>query len=93
MGSQYLQIEVGRHVHKRQASHICSMRNTGACTQPGDERHMLLECPALADVRLQSSLILLTCSGVMIMRRLLWAKDQREICRQIIACLDKMSSQ
>ena len=33
---------------------------------------------------------LLPCSGVM--RRLLWAKDQHEVCRYIIACLDRMSS-
>ena len=51
---------------------------------------MLLECLALADLGLQFSSLLLSCSSVM--RRLLWAKDQHEVCRYIIACLDRMSS-
>ena len=38
----------------------------------------------------QFSSLLLPCSGVM--RRLLWARDQHEVCRYIIACLDRMSS-
>ena len=53
----------------------------------GDERHLLLDCPALADLRLQFSSLLLSDSSVM--RRLLWAKDQHEVCRYIIACFDK----
>ena len=45
--------------------------------------HMLLECHALAGLRLQWSALLLSCSSVM--RRLIWAKDQHEVCRYIIA--------
>ena len=88
MGSHHLPVEEGRHFNLPRASRVCNLCNTDAL---GDERHMLLECPALADLRLQFSSLLLPCSGVM--RRLLWAKDQHEVCRYIIACLDRMSSQ
>ena len=44
----------------------------------------------LADLRLQFSSLLLSCSSVV--RRLLRAKDQHEVCRCIIACLDRMAS-
>ncbi len=87
MGSHHLPVEEGRHFNLPRASRVCNLCNTDAL---GDERHMLLECPALADLRLQFSSLLLPCSGVM--RRLLWAKDQHEVCRYIIACLDRMSS-
>ena len=85
--SHHLPVEEGRHLTLPRASRVCNLCNTDAL---GDERHMLLECPALADLRLQFSSLLLPCSGVM--RRLLWAKDQHEVCRYIIACLDRMSS-
>ena len=87
MGSHHLPVEEGRPFNLPRASRVCNLCNTDAL---GDERHMLLECPALADLRLQFSSLLLPCSGVM--RRLLWAKDQHEVCRYIIACLDRMSS-
>ncbi len=86
MGSHHLPVEEGRHFNLPRASRVCNLCNTDAL---GDERHMLLECPALADLRLQFSSLLLPCSSVM--RRLLWAKDQHEVCRYIIACLDRMS--
>ena len=70
MGSHHLPIEEGRHFNLPRASRVCNLCNTDAL---GDERHMLLECPALAALRLQFSSLLLPCSGVM--RRLLWAKD------------------
>ena len=84
MGSHHLPVEEGRHFNLTWASCVCNLCNTDAL---GDERHMLLECPALADLRLQFSTLLLPCSSVM--RRLLWAKDQHEVCRYIIACLDR----
>ena len=87
LGSHHLPVEEGRHFNLPRASRVCNLCNTDAL---GDERHMLLECPALADLRLQFSSLLLPCAGVM--RRLLWAKDQHEVCRYIIACLDRMSS-
>ena len=91
-------VEEGRHFNLPRASRVCDLCNTGAL---GDERHKLLECPALADLlpsflpsladlRLQFSSLLLLCSSVI--RRLLCAKDQHEVCRYIIACLDRMSS-
>ena len=84
MGSHHLPVEEGRHFNLPRASRVCNC-NTGAL---GDERRMLLECPALADLS-QFSSFLLSCSSIM--RRLLWAKDQHEVCRYIIACLDWMS--
>ena len=87
MGSHHLPIEEGCHFNLPRASRDCNLCNTGAL---GDERHTLLECPALADLRLQFSSILLSRSSVM--RRPLWAKDQHEVCRYIVACLDRMSS-
>ena len=82
MGSHALLIEEGRHSNQPRASRVCNLCNPGAL---GDERHMLLECPALTGLRLQFSSLLLSCSSIM--RRLLWAKDQHEISRYIIACL------
>ena len=87
MGSHHLPVE-GLHLKQPRASRGCNLCNTGAL---GDERHMLLECPALAGLRLQFSSLFLSCSSV-IMRQLLWAKDQHEVCRYIKACLDRMSS-
>ena len=87
MGSHHLPFEEGRPFNLPRASRVCNMCNTGAL---GDERHVLLECPALADLSLQFSSLLLSCSTVMWRR--LWAKDPHEVCRCIIACLDRMSS-
>ena len=52
---------------------------------------MLLECPALADLRDRDeySPLVAECSGVM--ARLVWAKNQPMVSRYIIAGLDKMS--
>ena len=50
MGSHHLPVEEGRHFNLPWASRVCNLCNTDAL---GDERHMLLECPALADLRLQ----------------------------------------
>ena len=86
MGTHHLPVEEDRHFNLPRASRVCNLCNTGAI---GDERHMLLECAALADLRLQFSSLLLSCSSVM--SRLLLGKDQHEVCRYIIACLDRMS--
>ena len=80
MGSHHLPAEEGRHFNLPWASRVCNLCSTDAL---GDERHMLLECPALADLRLQFSSLLLSCSCDM--RWLFWAKDQHEVCRYIIA--------
>ena len=47
MGSHHLPVEEGRHFNLPRASRVCNLCNTGAL---GDERHMLLECTALADI-------------------------------------------
>ena len=86
MRSHHLPIEEGRHLNQPRASRVCNLCNTRAL---GDERHMLLECPALAGLRLQFSSLLLSCPSVM--KRLLWAKDQHEVCKYIITCLGRMS--
>ena len=48
--SHHLPAEEGRFLNLPRASRVCNLCNTGAS---GDDRHMLLECPALADLRLQ----------------------------------------
>ena len=58
MGSHHLPVEEGHQLNLFRASRVCSLCNTYAL---GDERHMLLECPALADLRLQFSSLLLCC--------------------------------
>ena len=74
MGSHQLAIEVIEEGPR--AGGVSNLYNAGAL---GDARHMLLECPALAGLRSQSSLPVQSCSGVM--RLLLWAKDQHEVCK------------
>ena len=56
MGSHHLLIEEGRHFNQPRASRVCNLCNTAAL---GDERHMLLECPALAGLRLHFSSLLM----------------------------------
>ena len=48
MGSDLLPIEQGRHLRLPRHRRVCRLCHPGAL---GDERHMLLECPALADLR------------------------------------------
>ena len=62
MGPHHLSVKQGRHFNLPRASRVCNLCNTGAT---GDESHMLLECPALAGLRLQFSSLLLSCSSVM----------------------------
>ena len=86
MGSHLLPIEQGRHLRLPRHRRVCRLCHTGAL---GDERHMLLECPALADLREEYSPLVAECSGVM--ARLVWARNQPMVSRYIIACLDRMS--
>ena len=62
MGSHLLPIEQGRHLRLPRHRRVCRLCHTGAL---GDKRHMLLECPALADLRDEYSLLVAECSGVM----------------------------
>ena len=61
----------------------------------GDQRHMLLELPALADLRREFSPVVASCSGVM--ARLLRVKDQTMVSRSaslhaLIECHASMTS-
>ena len=56
IGSHHLPDEDGPHLNQPRASRVCNLCNTGAL---GDGKHMLLECPALAGLRLQFSSLLL----------------------------------
>ena len=86
LGSHDLPIEQGRHLRLPRHRGVCRLCHTGAL---GDERHMLLECPALADLRDEYSPLVAECSGVM--ARLVWARNQPMVSKYIIACLDIMS--
>ena len=86
MGSHLLLIEQGRHLRlprHRRVYRICHAG--GLC----DEWHILLECPALADLRDKCPPLAAECSGVM--ARLVWARNQPIVGRYIIAYLDRMS--
>ena len=85
MGAHLLPIEQGRHLRLPRHSRICRLCHTGAL---GDERHMLLECSALSDLRAEFSTLVSACLGVM--ARLMWSKDQLLLSRYIIRCLDRM---
>ena len=86
MESHMLPIEQGRHLQSPRHRRICKVCHAGAL---GDERHLLPECPALADVRTQYSQLIAHCSGIM--ARLVWFKDQPLVSRYIITCLDTVS--
>ena len=62
MGSHLLPIEQGRHLRLPCHKRVSSLCHIGAL---GDERHMLLECPAFADLRNEFSSLTTECSGVM----------------------------
>ena len=57
-GSRMLPIEQGRHLLLPRHRRICKLCYAGAL---GDERHLLLECPALAGVRTQYSQLIAHC--------------------------------
>ena len=63
-----LPIEQGRHLCLPRHRRVGRLCYTGAF---GDEGHMLLECPALADLRYELSPLVAECSGVM--ARLVWS--------------------
>ena len=81
-----LRMEQGRHLQLPRHRVSCKLCHAGAL---GDERHLRLECPALADVLTQYSKLIAHCSGIM--ARLVWFKDQPLVSRYIIACLDTVS--
>ena len=86
MRSHLLRIEQGRHLQLPRLRRICMLCHAGAL---GDERNLLMECPALADVRTQYSQLIAHCPGIM--ARLVWFKDQPLVSRYMPACLDTVS--
>ena len=81
MGSHLLPIEPGRHLRLPRHWRVNRLCHTGAL---GDERHLLLECPALADLREGSAPLVAECSGIM--ARLVWASSASLINRMLYLC-------
>ena len=50
MGAHHPPIQMGRHLQQPRSMRVCHMCHSGALE---DERHILLECPALGDLRSQ----------------------------------------
>ena len=94
MGSHLLPIEQSRHLRLPRQRRVCRLCHNGAL---GDERHMLLECPALADLRdeyrtrTESTVLRVSIGCRVLMARLVWARNQPMVSRYILACLDRMS--
>ena len=85
MSSHLLPIEQGRHLRLSCHRHVCRLCQIGAL---GDERHVLLKCPSLANLRDKFSPLVAECSGVI--ARLVWARNQPMV-SYIIARLDEIS--
>ena len=84
MGAHHLPIQMGRNLRQSRSRRVCHMCRSGALC---DERHILLECPALGDLRSQYAPLIAESSGVM--AQLVWADDQPLVSKYIIACLDR----
>ena len=54
--------------------HVCRLCHTGALGDGRHRRHMLLECPALSDLRKELSWLVADCSNLM--TRLVWGRNQ-----------------
>ena len=84
MGAHHLPVQMGRHLRQPRSMRVCHMCHSGALC---DERHVLLECPALGDLRSQYAPLIAESSGIM--AKLVWADDQPLVSKYIIACLDR----
>ena len=85
MGAHHLPIQMGRHLQQPRSIRVCHMCHSGALC---DERHVLLECPALGDLRSQYAPLIAESSGIM--AKLVWADDQPLVSKYIIiACLEE----
>ena len=60
MGSHMLPIEQDRHLQLPRHRRVCKLCHAGVL---GDERHLLLECPALANVSTRFSQLIAHCSA------------------------------
>ena len=61
MGAHHLPIQMGRRLRQPRSMRVCHMCRSGALC---DERHILLECPALGDLRSQYAPLIAESSGV-----------------------------
>ena len=75
---------MGRHLRQPQSRRVCQMCTSGALC---DERHVLLECPALDNLRIEFALLIAESSDIM--AQLVGTDDQPLVSKYIIACLDR----
>ena len=87
MGAHHLPIQMGRHLRLPRGMRVCHMCHSGAIC---DERHVLMECSALLDLRVAFAPLIAEASGIM--ARLVWADDQPLVSKYIIACLNRAES-
>ena len=87
MGAHHLPIQMGRHLRLPRSMRVCHMCHSGAVC---DERHVLMECSALLDLRVAFAPLIAEASGIM--ARLVWADDQPLVSKYIIACLNRAES-
>ena len=72
------------HVRHSAGWHACL---SGCPNETSFNGHILLECPALGDLRSQYAPLIAESSGIM--AQLVWAGDQPLVSKYIIACLDR----
>ena len=85
MGSHALPVEQGRLARPAIPRHLrrCTFCDTGA---PGDERHLVFDCPHFAHVRRQFQSLFDDADGTM--QLFFWHTDQQAVCRCLTAILD-----
>ena len=83
VGCHSLPIEMGRRQRTPRNSRVCTLCDAQSL---GDERHLLLECPALGPIRARYPDLLAHSQDTM--RHLLWHKDQMLVFRFVRECLD-----
>ena len=82
IGSHSLPVEQGRPAIPRHL-HRCTFCGTGA---PGDERHLVFDCPHFAHVRRQFKSLSDDADGTM--QLFFWHTNQKAVCRCLNAILD-----
>ena len=85
MGSHSLPVEQGRLARPAIPRRLrrCTFCDTGA---PGDERHLVFDCPHFAHVRRQFQSLFDDADGTM--QLFFWHTDQKAVCRYLTAILD-----
>ena len=84
MGSHSLPVEQGRLARPAIPRHLrrCTFCDTG---DPGDERHLVFDCPHFAHVRRQFQSLFDDADGTM--QLFFWHTDQKAVCRCLTAIL------